>query len=68
MTNYIVMTGDGTALCDGVSEYEIERVAQGWADRLGETVYYSESGSADLYSDDEDIVIAVEPRTLLPRH
>lgn len=52
--NYTVMTGDGMALCDDVPEYEIERVAQEWADRLAETVYYSEE-------DDEDIVIAVEP-------
>ena len=58
-TNYIVMTGDGIALCNGVSEYEIERVAQAWADRLAETVYYTESSIAP---DDEDIVIAVKPR------
>lgn len=56
--NYIVLTGDGTTLCDGVSDYKIERVAQAWADRLAKTVYYSESGSED----DEDI--AVEPRTV----
>jgi len=62
MTNYIVMTGDGDLLCDGVSEYEIERVAQAWADRLAETVYYSESGSTDD-SDGEDSVTAVEPRS-----
>ena len=37
MTYYIVMTGDGTALCDGVSEHEIERIAQAWADRLAAT-------------------------------
>lgn len=61
MTNYIVMTGDGDLLCDGVSEHEIERVAQGWADRLAETVYYAECSIAP---DDEDIVIAVEPRTV----
>lgn len=63
MTNYIVMTGDGDLLCDGVSEHEIERVAQEWADRLAETVYYIESGT-DLDSDDEDEGIAVEPRTV----
>lgn len=63
MTYYIVMTGDGDLLCDGVSEYEIERVAQAWADRLAETVYYIESGT-DLDSDDEDEGIAVEPRTV----
>lgn len=34
---YIVMTGDGDMLCDGVSEHEIERVAQEWADRLAAT-------------------------------
>lgn len=58
MANYIVMTGDGDLLCAGVSEHEIERIAQAWADRLAETVYYS----AD--SDDEDTVTAVEPRTV----
>lgn len=67
MAYYIVITGDGDLLCDGVPEYEIERVAQEWADRLAETVYYtvycSESGNADD-SDDEDSVTAVEPRTV----
>jgi len=58
---YIVMTGDGDMLCDGVSEHEIERVAQEWADRLAETVYYTESSIAP---DDEDIGIAVKPRTV----
>src|SRR5690606_23798621 len=62
-TNYIVMTGNGDLLCDGVSAYEVERVAQEWADRLAETVYYCESGDADD-SDDEDIGVAVEPRTV----
>jgi len=60
---YIVMTGDGDMLCDGVSEHEIERVAQEWADRLAETVYYCESGDTDD-SDDEDSATAVEPRTV----
>src|SRR5690606_29914076 len=48
------------------SEHEIERVAQEWADRLGETVYYSESGHSDDSddSDNEDNVTAVEPRTV----
>lgn len=59
MTTYMVMTGDGDLLCDGVSAYEIERVAQEWADHLAETVYYCESGADD---DDEDI--AVKPRTV----
>lgn len=61
MTYYIVMTGDGDLLCDGVSEYEIDRVAQEWANRLAQTVYYSESGGTDT-SYDEDRVTAVEPR------
>ena len=52
--NYIVIAGDGTTLCDDVPEYEIERVAQEWADRLAETVYCSSE-------DDEDIAIAIEP-------
>lgn len=67
MTYYIVMTGDGDLLCDGVSAYEIERVAQEWADRLAETVYYCEGGStddSDSDDDDEDVGIAVEPRTV----
>lgn len=59
MTYYMVTTGNGDMLCDGVSEHEIERVAQALADRLAETVYYFENG-ADL--DDEGI--AVEPRTV----
>jgi len=61
MTYYTVTTGDGDLLCDGVSAYEIERVAQEWADRLAETVYYCESGSTD---DDEDSATAVKPRTV----
>lgn len=65
MTTYIVVTGDGNELCNGVSAYEIERVAQGWADHLGETVYYSESGGADLDpDDDEDIGTPVYPHTV----
>lgn len=64
MTTYIVVTGDGDELCNGVSEREIERVAQSHADRLAETVYYSEMGGADLDADnDEDVGTAVEPRT-----
>lgn len=62
---YMVVTGDGGELCNGVSESEIKRVAQAHANRLRETVYYSESGGADLDSgDDEDIGIAVEPSAL----
>lgn len=61
---YMVMTGHGDLLCDGVSEYEIERVAQAWADRLAETVYYSKSGGADLDSEDDDEDIAVEPQDI----
>ena len=60
MTTYIVVTGDGNELCNGVSEHEIKRIAQEHADNLAETVYYSESGGAD----DEDIGTAVEPRTV----
>src|SRR5690606_31539248 len=60
MAYYTVMTGDGDLLCDGVSEHEIARIAQAWADRLAETVYYTESSIAP---DDEDIGTAVEPRT-----
>lgn len=64
MKTYTVVTGDGNELCDGASAYEIERVAQGWADHLGQTVYYGESGGADLDpDDDEDIGTAVHPRT-----
>jgi len=63
MTYYTVTTGNGDLLCDGVSEHEIERIAQAWADRLAETVYYIESGT-DLDSDDEDEGVAVEPRTV----
>lgn len=59
MTYYAVMTGDDDLLRDGVPEHEIERVAQEWADRLAETVYYTESSTA---APDEDIVIPVEPR------
>lgn len=69
MTYYLVMTGHGDLICDGVSEHEIERVAQECADRIAETVYYSESGHTDDSddfndSDGEDNVIAVEPRTV----
>lgn len=63
MTTYTVVTGEGAELCNGVPEQEIERVAQAHADELGETVYYSQSGGADLdEDDDEDIGTAVEPR------
>lgn len=58
---YMVTTGDGNMLCDGVSEHEIKRIAQAWADRLAETVYYIESGT-DLDSDDEDEGVTVKPR------
>ena len=61
MTYYLVMTGDGDLLCDGVSEHNIERIAQEWADRLEETVYYSQNGTDD--SDNEDSVTAVKPRS-----
>lgn len=62
MTTYCVVTGEGAELTSGVSAAEIERVAQAHADRLGETVYYSESGGADLdEDDDEDLGTAVEP-------
>ena len=61
MTYYIVMTADGDLLCDGVSEYEIERIAQEWADRIAKTVYYSKNGADD--SDNEDSVTAVKPRS-----
>lgn len=63
MTIYTVVTGDGNELCSGVSEYEIERVAQAWADRLAETVYYSSGADLDP-EDDDDIGTAVEPRTM----
>src|SRR5690554_1650614 len=63
MTYYTVTTGNGDLLCDGVPEHEIERIAQAWADRLAETVYYIES-DADLDADDEDVGIAVKPRTV----
>lgn len=60
MAYYMVKTGNGNVLCDGVSEHEIKRTAQAWADRLAETVYYSESGTGpDL---DEDEGVAVKPR------
>ena len=63
MAYYMVTTGDGDLLCDGVPAHEIERIAQEWADRLAETVYYIESGT-DLDSDDEDEGVAVKPRTV----
>ena len=63
MKAYTVITGDGHELCSGVSEHEIVSVAQAHADRLAETVYYGETGGADLDpDDDEDIGIAVYPR------
>ena len=61
MTYYIVMTGDGNLLCDGVSEYEIERIAQEWADQIEEIVYYSKNNTDN--SDNEDTVTAVKPRS-----
>lgn len=61
MTYYIVMTGDGNLLCDGVPEYEIERIAQEWADCIDEIVYYSQNGTNN--SDDEDNVTAVKPHS-----
>lgn len=62
MTSYTVVTGEGGELASGVSAQDIERVAQAHADRLGETVYYSETGGADLdENDDEDLGVAVEP-------
>ena len=46
---YMVIDGDGQELCNGVSEYEIERVAQSHADRLGETVDVSSSDGSEEY-------------------
>src|SRR5690606_18096787 len=58
MACYVVMTGNGKMLCDGIFEHEIERIAQGWDNCLAETVYYTESGA------DDDEGIAVEPHTV----
>lgn len=65
MKTYTVVTGEGHELCSGVSEQDIERIAQSHADSLAERVYYSESGGAGLDPDDEeDIGTAIEPRTV----
>lgn len=64
MTSYTVVTGEGGELASGVPAQEIERVAQAHADRIGETVYYSEMGGSDLdEDDDENLGVAVEPRS-----
>lgn len=51
---WVVCMGDGGELCSGVSDDEIERVAQRHADRLGETVYASVVDGRDHDGDDED--------------
>lgn len=39
MVTYMITDGDSNQLCDGVSEADLKRVARGWANRLGVTVY-----------------------------
>jgi hypothetical protein len=46
---YMVIDGDGNELTTGVSEYEIARVAQAHADRLGETVDVASSDGKEEY-------------------
>jgi hypothetical protein len=59
---YVVVTGEGNELTFA-SEHNVEAVAQFYADKLGETVYYGLVGGGDLDpDDDEDIGVAVEPR------
>lgn len=45
MTTYAIDNGNSEELCSGLSEQEAHRVAQDWADRLGEPVYLYETGS-----------------------
>lgn len=48
MPTYMITDGDSNQLCDGVSEHDLERVAQGWANRLGITVYAYSSEPAEI--------------------
>lgn len=59
MTTYMVCDGDGNACTDGLQEHEAQRAAQSIANRRGESVWLSESGSEDLGDEFEPNIVIV---------
>lgn len=59
MTTYTVCDGHGNACTDGLQEHEAARIAQSIANRRGESVWLSESGSDDLGEEVEPNIVVV---------